>query len=159
MTQSVICVTFNMVLLLLFTHFSPSKLVNAHVCVDAHFSCPDTGWALKSCLKPSLSLSQRANWWASQVEREAKGERRLRARERNQKHVSGVPFASGEDKLSLRQSPWTDYLSISAWWICNFPGFLGNSCIHNHTNKTAGFLCVSYGFAQPKYLQTVWEIF
>lgn len=38
-----ISVTLNVVLLLLFTHFFPFELVNAPVCVVAHFSCPDTG--------------------------------------------------------------------------------------------------------------------
>lgn len=33
-------------------------------------------------------------------------------------------------KLSGYQSPWTHYLSMSAWWICNFPWLLSSPTTH-----------------------------
>lgn len=41
-----------------------------------------------------------------------------------------VFFCFRGEKLSGYQSPWTHYLSMSAWWICNFPWLLSSSTSH-----------------------------
>lgn len=86
------------------------------------------------CLSASQLMSITSRERGERREWEKREERRTGARGRRIRNTSlGFLLLQGGEQLSLWQSPWTDYLSISAWWICNFPEFLSSSAIHAYT--------------------------
>lgn len=131
-----ISVTFNTVLSLLVTHFfSPSELVNAmfvwlpifHALTQNKLSNPTKSL---HCL-PLCELM-------SITSRKKGGKKRGRETKREEDWSEGeesetclwVSFCLREEKLSGWQSPWPHYLSMSAWWIRNFPWLLSSSATH-----------------------------